>query len=216
MLNLALFTCGVCGCSQEQNAGKQMSEQEEEIELLDPVGVAVSYDVAQVRNLYEAEVYSCVCAPAITEFAYNTDLPFEKYGKLPGESVASGNVLVYGDTISLDESYEQLAEEVEDKVEDYQDEINNLQEDLYDAEKANAFSYDGSSDEAVDYFEYNSTIRVSSIGRSMSSRVGTATILASMLSRFTSSHFGTGRPLLASTKFFKRPSERLASCTATT
>ena len=136
MLNLALFTCGVCGCSQEQNAGKQMSEQEEEIELLDPVGVAVSYDVAQVRDLYEAEVYSCVCAPAITEFAYNTDLPFEKYGKLPGESVASGNVLVYGDTISLDESYDQLSEEVEDKVEDYQDEINNLQEDLYDAEKA--------------------------------------------------------------------------------
>lgn len=136
ILVFSLLICSVCACSQESSTGNAESFAEEEIELLDPVGVAVSYDIAQPRDMYEAQVYSCVCAPAITEFAYNTDLPFEKYGKLPGESVTSGDVLVYGDTETLDESYEELSKEINKKEEDYQDEINNLKEDLYDAEKA--------------------------------------------------------------------------------
>lgn len=109
--------------------------QEGEIELLEPVGVAASYDVAQIRDMYDAKVYSCVCTPAVTEFSYDTDFPFEKYGKLPGETVVSGDVLVYGDTQQMDETYEQMAEDLDEKIEDYNDEMSNLQEDLYVAEQ---------------------------------------------------------------------------------
>jgi len=130
-----MIICCLCGCSKGENAETQTSADGEEIELMDPVGVAASYDVVQVRDLYDAEVYSCVCAPAITEFAYNSDLPFEKFGKLPGELVAEGDVLVYGETTELDEEYEELAEEIGDKLEDYYDEISDLQEDLYDAKE---------------------------------------------------------------------------------
>jgi len=134
MMSLVL-TGGLCGCSDVQNAEAQISADGEGIELMDPVGVSARYDVAQIRDLYEAEVYSCVCAPIVTEFAYNSDLPFEKYGKLPGEMVTAGDILVYGETTSLDDEYEELSEEIDDKLEDYYDEMSDLQEDLYDAKE---------------------------------------------------------------------------------
>ena len=88
----ALLLGNLCGCAMSNQAEEI---QQEEIELVEPVGVAVSYDVAMPRDLYEAEVYSCVCAPAVTELSYNTDLPFKKYGKLPGETVTSGDIKVW-------------------------------------------------------------------------------------------------------------------------
>lgn len=128
-----VFTLSVgslCGCAGSQSS---IEETDVEVELLDPVGVAASYDVASTRDLCQAEVFSCVCVPRIEELTYNSDLPFEKYGKLPGESITKGSVLVYGDTAQLDEEYEDLAEEIENKAEDYQDAMTDLQEDLYDA-----------------------------------------------------------------------------------
>lgn len=133
ILCMILLLGNLCGCAMSNQAEEI---QQEEIELVEPVGVAVSYDVAMPRDLYEAEVYSCVCAPAVTELSYNTDLPFKKYGKLPGETVSSGDILVYGDTKELDEAYDELLKEINKKEKDYQFEINNLKEDLYDAEKA--------------------------------------------------------------------------------
>lgn len=129
---------GVCGCAGTQQESVQVTgieELEKEIELLDPVGVSTNYDVAGYRDIYNAEVYSCVCCPAVTEFAYSTEVPFAEYGKLPGEEIAAGEVLVYGDTVNLDEEYHLLMEEMEDKAEDYEDEMSDLLEDLYDAKQ---------------------------------------------------------------------------------
>lgn len=140
VLCISLLVCSVCGCAQDNQTDEAVAEADE-IELVDPVGVAVSYDVAMPRDLYDAEVYSCVCAPAVTELAYNTELPFKKYGKLPGEEVSVGDILAYGDTADLDESYDELVKDISKKAEDYQDEINNLNEDLYDARKAEYEAY---------------------------------------------------------------------------
>ncbi len=121
-----------------QEAEKQPASAQDDIsdiELLEPVGVTTNYDVAQFRNIYKAQVFSCVVSPAVTEFEYTTDAPFEKYEKMPGEEVASGDNLVSGDTSKLNEEYEQLAEDIADKTRDYDDEISDLQEDLYDAKK---------------------------------------------------------------------------------
>lgn len=135
LLLISLMLGNICGCAGVEEEAVEAAAETEEIELLDPVGVANNYDVAGYRDIYNAKVYSSMVCPAVEEFAYTTDSPFSKYGKLPGEEVVPGDVLVYGDTISLDESYEQLAEEIEDKIEDYEDAITDLQEDLYDAKQ---------------------------------------------------------------------------------
>lgn len=127
-------TYGCAGIQEEPD--QEVVAKEQEIELLDPVGVASAYDVAGYRNIYNASVSSCIVVPAVTEFEYTTDEPFFQYGRLPGEEVNVGDVLIYGDTVSLDESYDRLAEEIADKTEDYEDSMSDLQEDLYDAKKA--------------------------------------------------------------------------------
>lgn len=136
VLLLSLVLGSVSGCAGAQKeVGQAVFAEAEEIELLDPVGVANNYDVAGYRDIYNATVSSCVVSPAVEEFEYTTDAPFSKYGKLPGQEIVPEDVLVYGDTVSLDESYEQLAEEIADKVEDYEDSMSDLQEDLYDAKQ---------------------------------------------------------------------------------
>lgn len=106
-----------------------------EIELLDPVGVSTNYDVASIRDIVSAKVYSCVCTPSITEFEYTSDTPFGKYGKLPGEEVNAGDVLIYGSLDDIEEQIEDLEEEMGEKAEDYSIEMSNLSEDLYDIQK---------------------------------------------------------------------------------
>ena len=133
-LIISLMLGNICGCAgTPKDAGTETLAQNDEIELIDPVGVATNYDVAGYRDIYNATINSCIVAPAVEEFDYTTDEPFAKYGKLPGQEVSPEDILVYGDTTGLDESYEQLAEEIEDKIEDYEDSMSDLQEDLYDA-----------------------------------------------------------------------------------
>lgn len=138
MLAVSLLTGSISGCagmpeSEKQPASAQVDPSD--IELLEPVGVATNYDVAQFRNIYQVQVFSCVVSPAVTELEYTTDAPFEKYEKIPGEEVAPGDDLVVGDTAQLREAYEQLTEDIADKVRDHEDEISDLQEDLYDAKQ---------------------------------------------------------------------------------
>ncbi len=138
---ILLWSLGITaltGCAQSTQTEVEavdLDSEGTEIELLDPVGVATNYDVARFRDIYKAEVYSCVCSPTVTEFAYTPDSTFAKYGKLPGEAVVAGDVLVYGDTTELDTSYETLVEEIEDKTDEYESRISDLQEDLYDAKQ---------------------------------------------------------------------------------
>lgn len=106
-----------------------------QIELLDPVGVATNYDVASIRDIVSADVYSCVCVPSVTEFEYTSDTPFGKYGKLPGEEVKSGDVLIYGSLDDIEDQIEDLEEEMSEKAKDYAYEMSNLSEDLYDIQK---------------------------------------------------------------------------------
>ncbi|MBQ8597872.1 MAG: hypothetical protein IJ409_08790 [Lachnospiraceae bacterium] len=138
ILIFCLLAGNVFGCAKVQEGAEQTAAVEgesAEVELLDPVGVATNYDVASYRDIYNADVYSCIICPTVTEFAYTTDSPFSKYGKLPGEEVVSEDILVYGDTTGMDEEYEQLVEDIDDKVEDYEDSMSDLQEDLYDAKQ---------------------------------------------------------------------------------
>ncbi len=130
MMSAALMT-GICGCAGTQAVSQSVSGNE--IELVDPVGGAASYDVVQHRDIYQIRVLPSLCCPAVTEFAYTTESPFEKYGKLPGEEVKSGDIIVYGDTKSLDEERNDLTDTINEKIRDYEDAVTDLQEDIYDA-----------------------------------------------------------------------------------
>lgn len=134
ILMAALLLSSLAGCGKNSIQTETVSGIENAgTELLEPVGVANNYDVAGFRDIYITEVYSSNCAPSVTEFAYTPDVAFDKYGKMPGESVVPGDVLVYGDTGGLDESLKELTKELEQKVEDYEDQVSDLQEDIYDA-----------------------------------------------------------------------------------
>ena len=78
-LIISLILGSICGCSNTQAEAEQAVLAEgEEIELLDPVGVATNYDVAGYRDIYNASVSSCIVSPAVEEFDYTTDSPFSK------------------------------------------------------------------------------------------------------------------------------------------
>ncbi len=131
----AVLICNICGCVAKDGKAQANSVSSEEIELLEPVGSMAFYDVVQYRDICKAKVYSSVCVPAVTEFAYATEAPFDTYGKLPGDSVNSGDVVVYGNTGSVDEEIENLTDEINKKIRDYEDAVTDLQEDIYDARK---------------------------------------------------------------------------------
>lgn len=130
---LSVLVCNICGCGMNSHRTETDAAPANEIELLEPVGGTAYYDVAQYRDIYQANVFSGICVPDITEFAYTTEYPFDKYGKLPGETVTKGDVLIYGDTGSLDEARYDLTDEINEKIRDYEDAVNDLQEDIYDA-----------------------------------------------------------------------------------
>lgn len=140
MMSVAL-TAGLCGCAAAGSKAATASTEAEQIELVEPVGGAASYDVAQHRDIYQIRILPSVCVPAVTEFGYTTEAPFDKYGKLPGEDVKPGDIIVYGNTKSLDEEKMNLTDTINEKIRDYEDNITDLQEDLYDARMAEWEAY---------------------------------------------------------------------------
>lgn len=128
-----VLACSISGCNATGSTAQTETVSLEKIELLEPVSSTHYYDVVQYRDICKFKAYSCVCVPDVTEFAYTTDVPFETYGKLPGETVKTGDVLVYGDTGNKDEEIENLTDELSRKIRDYEDDVTDLQEDIYDA-----------------------------------------------------------------------------------
>lgn len=135
------LSAGLCGCAGTENGATETSADAAQIELVEPVGGAASYDVVQHRDIYQIRILPSLCVPAVTEFAYTTEAPFDKYGKLPGEEVKPGDIVVYGDTKSLDEEKMNLTDSINEKIRDYEDNITDLQEDLYDARMAEWEAY---------------------------------------------------------------------------
>lgn len=112
------LTClmAVCGCGQEQ---EEMPI--ENVELLDPVGVAVSYETAARRNLYNANVYFALVCPYVEEYGLKNAGSFEAYDSLPGDAVVQGSTLLHNDTESIDEQIENLEESIADVEKSFQE-----------------------------------------------------------------------------------------------
>lgn len=104
------------GCGQEQEGISV-----EDIELVEPVGVAVSYETAARRNLYNANVYSALVCPYVEEYGLDVSGVFSGYDYFPGDSVVKGSTLLHNDTENIDKQIENLEKSMADMEESYQE-----------------------------------------------------------------------------------------------
>lgn len=93
----------------------------ESVELLDPVGVAASYETAARRNLYGANVYFALVCPYAEEYGLKDTGFFAAYDSLPGDAVVKGSPLMHNDTGNITERIESLEESIADMEESYQE-----------------------------------------------------------------------------------------------
>ncbi|MCR4617937.1 MAG: hypothetical protein K5669_07100 [Lachnospiraceae bacterium] len=118
----------VTGCA-DTSTGK-----DEQIELLDPVSVSVSCAPVTRRNIYNYKVISAICAPKVSECAFETGINFKAYEIMPGEEAQSGDVLISADTTDLDKRIKAQKETIEGMEEDYSDSMDQLMDSYYDLE----------------------------------------------------------------------------------
>lgn len=119
------IVCGAAGCGSAVD-----STAEEDIHLLDPVGVSASYETATLRNMYDSQVYSASVCPYVEEYSFEDAQRFSHYEALPGESVSIGSALLSASTEDIDKQIEELEEQIEEEEEDFQEYLLDAEEDL--------------------------------------------------------------------------------------
>lgn len=128
VLSCLLLTM-VSGC------GNNVTVNEENIELLDPVGISTNHVKATKRDLVDASIYQSVVVPDVVEYSFSNDQKFYAYNKLPGEEVASGDVLAYGSTVDIDKQIEDMTKSISDMEAKYDEDMKDLNDALAEAKK---------------------------------------------------------------------------------
>ena len=119
--------------------GKEAAALSEDIpELLEPVGVAQSFEEAAVRTLYDAKVYPAMVCPEVQEYAAESSMSFEEYDAFPGETVKRGQRLLHGNTENIDRSIEQLEKSITDMEESYQEFLTEKNRELAESKASRA------------------------------------------------------------------------------
>lgn len=113
------------GCGQ-----KETTAGPEDVELLDPVGIALNYEEASVRNLYNAKTYAAFVCPVVEEYAMESSMTLKSYDALPGENVKKGDKLLHGDTENIDQQIESLEKQIADMEESYREYVKETNEAL--------------------------------------------------------------------------------------
>ena len=103
------------GCGQEQEA------YIENVELLEPVGVAVSYETAARRNLYDVQVFSGLVCPYVEEYELEDAGVFAAYDAYPGDTVRRGSTLLHANTENIDKQIENQEKSIADMEESYRE-----------------------------------------------------------------------------------------------
>lgn len=104
------------------------SKEETVIELIEPKSDRAAVETVQRRNIYQAAMYPAFLIPQTTAYAFEDSVSFQSYGKLPGESVEAGEVLVYADTSVKDEQIAELEEQIADKELEYTEYVSEMSE----------------------------------------------------------------------------------------
>lgn len=104
---LSLAVSCFAGC------GEAVTEEEEVIELVEPVGVGARSVPVSKRDMVTFDTFPAIVSPVITEYSFNTAQTFEYFGKIPGSKVNKGDVLIYGSTEDLDKKIKAQKETIE-------------------------------------------------------------------------------------------------------
>lgn len=105
----------------------------EDVELLEPVGVGESYEMAARRDLYDADVYNGLICPYTEEYSLGKSMNFDSYAALPGDAVRKGQTLIRTNTDDLEsriddmekaaarseEEFLEYSREAEESLEEY-------------------------------------------------------------------------------------------------
>lgn len=127
---LSFSVLGMSGCGTE--AAKT---EEENVTLIEPVGVAKSIVNPEYRDMYKSEIVSGYVCPAVSELAYGYSINFSSFAKMPGELIKKGSALVYGDTKSVDEQIKNMEETIKNQEESHEEQAAELKKKLEDDKK---------------------------------------------------------------------------------
>ncbi len=151
MFGLALAVClAVTGCgadpaspaASDAAVPQQASGTEElpgeaakgEIELLEPVVVSENWEKAARRDLMEAAYYSAQIYPYTEEYTFGYDVRMGEMKVLPGQAVQKGDLLAVADTEALQESLEELSEQLSQMDKEYLKYKEQVEEELVEPE----------------------------------------------------------------------------------
>lgn len=128
---LSLLLAMICafsfvGCGAVETA----ADENANIELLEPAGVALNYDVVDYRNIYNYKIYAANICPEVTEYAFTDNQIIEKIATLPGEEVKAGQDLVVGDTENIEEQIEAKEKSIQESETRYLDQREDIVERL--------------------------------------------------------------------------------------
>lgn len=125
LLSCACLVMSVAGCGEETPAVRP-----EDVELLDPVGVGESYEAVARRNLYDASVYSGLICPYTKEYSVESNMWFDEYAALPGDTVRKGQTLMSTDTEYMDEQIEDLEKIIAREAKEFVEYVQEAEEEL--------------------------------------------------------------------------------------
>jgi len=109
--------------------------EEEDVELIEPAGSALSFVNAEIRDLVVVSTYQGVVCPNTYEYSYESEQPFGNYCYLPGDEVSAGDMLFYGTADGLDEKIEDIYDENTSLLESYNDYVSDYHIDIAKARK---------------------------------------------------------------------------------
>ena len=108
---------------------------DDEIELIEPAGSALSFVSAEIRELSVVSTYQGVVCPDTYEYSYDSDQPFGNFNALPGDEVSAGDMLFYGTVEGLDDSIEEIEDENAVLLQEYNDYVSDYVIDIAKAKK---------------------------------------------------------------------------------
>lgn len=118
-LLLAALMLGLTGCG---SASPEVSSPDE-VALIDPVGVSYNYEVAELRTIVDAETTGAFVAPAVTEYSVEVSQSFNAYDIFPGGMVNAGEIILHGNTESLEEQIKNKRTQINESIENYDEQI---------------------------------------------------------------------------------------------
>lgn len=102
-----------CAASILSGCANDVVDNDRQIVLKDPVNIAMNYEVAMERDLFDATMFSSVVSPYVEEYAFTNDQIFKNYEAIPGEKVERGDTLIFAKTTDAERAIENINEEIE-------------------------------------------------------------------------------------------------------